>query len=116
MTGHGYGVPADALARNKPRYGDPLSYETGRFAEVDDEALDGVRTHLDVAAIVDQMSADLRQHPDEWENHTLERFLDALAATLGALDSLHHNRDEVLPDPPTWKVIAEALVIASGYE
>jgi hypothetical protein len=67
-------------ARQNDRMSSP--YGTGRFAEV--SGLDQVATHADVVTVVEQMLTDLRGHPDAWENHTLERFLDALAASLGA--------------------------------
>ena len=89
-------------------------YETGRFANVGD--LSQVSSHADVAQVAERMLADLRAHPDEWENPTLERFLDALAGSLEGLPSLYANRGEDFPEPPTWKIFAEALVSASGYE
>ena len=70
-------------------------YTTGRFAEVGD--LDRVAGHADVAQVVEQMLNDLRSHPSEWENPTLDRFLDALAASLGALPQLYTNRGETFP-------------------
>jgi len=90
------------------------AYDTGRFAKV--TGLNQVATHTDVAAIVEQMLADLRAHPTAWENHTLDRFLDALARSLRGLDGLYLNRGQHLPDPPTWKLLTEALIMASGYE
>ncbi len=89
-------------------------YETGRFANVGDLAQ--VSNHTDAAQVVQRMLADLRAHPTEWENATLERFLEALAASLKALPGLYANRGERLPEPPNWKVFTEALVMASGYE
>jgi hypothetical protein len=89
-------------------------YDTGRFADV--TGLDQVATHADVAGIVEQMLADLRAHPTDWENATLERFLDALAACLDGLPSRYTNQAEQLPDQPTWQLLAEVLVTASGYE
>ena len=62
------------------------------------------------------MLADLRAHPDEWENNTPERFLDALAASPAARPSAFNNRGERLPEPPTWQVFAEARLMAPGYE
>jgi len=90
------------------------SYETGRFARVGD--LSEVTSLTDVAEVVHQMLADLREHPTEWENHTLDRFLDALAAALEGLPSRYANRGQQLPNTTTWKILAEALVTASGYE
>lgn len=91
-------------------------YGTGRFAEVSDRDLATVHSHTDAARIVDQMRNDLRAHPDARENPTLERFLDALAASLNALEPLHTNRGEALPSQPTWKLLTDVLVMASGYE
>lgn len=88
--------------------------ETGRSAEVGE--LDQIASHNDVARVVDEMLNDLRQHPNEWENPTLEHFLDALSASLSALPHLYANQGESLPDQPTWKLLAEVLVMASGYE
>jgi hypothetical protein len=89
-------------------------YETGRFAEVGD--LSEVSSHTDVAQVAQRMLNDLRMHPDDWENPTLGRFLDALAASLEALPGLYANRGEHFPENATWKIFAEALVMASGYE
>ncbi|TDC37161.1 hypothetical protein E1211_11155 [Micromonospora sp. 15K316] len=89
-------------------------YDTGRFAEVTD--LDKVNSLPDVARVVEEMLNDLREHPADWENPTLERFLDALSASLDALPRLYASRGTALPDQPTWKTFAEALVMASGYE
>lgn len=70
-----------------------MAYESGRFADIDDETILDARTPHDVAAIVDRMSADLSQHPDEWDNHTLERFLDASPGCLA--DSTSFTATEV---------------------
>jgi hypothetical protein len=79
--------------------------EAGRFASVDPSR---VVTQHDAALLVETIVDDLRQHPDEWENHTLERFLDALAASLTSGPNW--------PEHPSWQVLAEALTMASGYE
>lgn len=55
-------------------------------------------------------------NPGAWEKHNLERFLDALAALTGSVDALMANRNEAVPDSPSWSLIAELLVGASGYE
>lgn len=90
------------------------SYGSGRFANVGD--LSQVSNNTDVALVAVRMLADLRAHPAEWENPTLERFIEALAASLEGLPGLYANRGERFPASPTWKIFAEALVMASGYE
>lgn len=80
-------------------------YETGRFANVDPSR---VVTRQDAALLVEAMVDDLRRHPDEWGNQTLERFLEVLVASLAS------GRD--WPEHLSWRLPAEALTVASGYE
>jgi len=92
------------------------SFDTGRPADIDPDDLANVADHDDLARVIERMLADLRKHPGEWENNTLERYLDALAAQLQALPALYSNLGEPLPDQPTWRVVAEILLGATGYE
>ncbi|HEV7755584.1 MAG TPA: hypothetical protein VGO94_06955 [Mycobacteriales bacterium] len=75
-----------------------------------------VETREDAARTVRAMLADLQKHPGAWENPTLERFLEALAASITDLDAAYTARGERLPDQPTWRTVAELLVMASDYE
>jgi hypothetical protein len=88
-------------------------YETGRSADVD---VSNVATRGDVIDVIVAVRQDLRDHPNSWENPTLDRFLDALAASLAGIESGYRNRGEALPEQPTWRLVAELLVTASGYE
>jgi hypothetical protein len=92
------------------------SYETGRFTKIGRAELRTVASADDVAAVVERMRNDLHEHPGEWENHTLERFLDALAACLTAQRQLYTNMGEQYPATAEWRLFAEALVAATGYE
>jgi hypothetical protein len=92
------------------------SWDTGRAAAVEWSRVDAVETRQDVVAIVEAMLADLQAAPDDWENGTVQRYLEALAATLNALDRLYANRGEPIPATATWRQVAQALVMASGYE
>jgi hypothetical protein len=88
-------------------------YETGRPARVD---ISMVTTREDAVRVVAAMVQDLRDHPDAWENCTLDRFLEALASSMEDVESGYRNRGEVLPAQPTWPLVAELLVMAAGYE
>jgi hypothetical protein len=90
-----------------------LVCETGRRANVD---ISKVTTREDAVRVVAAMVQDLRDHPDAWENCTLGRFLEALAASMEGVESGYRNRGEVLPAQPTWALVSELLVMATGYE
>lgn len=47
----------------------------------------------------------------EWENGTLDRFLDGLAAFAEA-----RVADRGDQEAPTWELFAEMIVAATGYE
>lgn len=91
-------------------------YEAGRFAAVSRDDLQDVASPADVAQVVARMLDDLRAHPAEWENATLERFLDALSHCLAAQPQLYANLGQQYPSTAEWRLFAEALVAATGYE
>jgi hypothetical protein len=103
--------PAEAF-----RHVDPASgYSTGRTADAGD--LERVATREDLRRFVAQMHADyVESGVLEWENATLERFLEALTRYLGDLDGYFRNRGEPVPDQPDWHLVALLLIAASGYE
>lgn len=106
------GFPAEAaVVADDGRMSEP--YETGRAAEVD---VSTVTSREDVVDVIHAMVNDLRKHRDDWGNTTLESFLDALATSIEDLDQGYADRGEVVPDQPSWKLVAELLVTASAYE
>lgn len=87
--------------------------QAGRLAQVD---LDGVVSRDDIVDVLRTMINDFRKNPDAWENTTLDNFLDGFAAAIEGLDQTYAERGEVAPSQPSWQLIAELLVAASGYE
>jgi hypothetical protein len=50
--------------------------------------------------------------PGEWENATLERFLDGLAAVSRARVA---DSDAAVQEVPTWQLFAQLVAAATGY-
>jgi len=88
-------------------------YDTGRPAEVETSH---VATPDDLAGVIHAMVNDLRKHKDDWANTSLDTFLDALATTVEDIEQTYAARGEAVPDQPSWRLFAELLVAASGYE
>jgi hypothetical protein len=80
------------------------------------DQLDAVRTREDLAGFVLALREDLRSHPNEWENDTLDRFLEAFAAWCVDLVGYFHNRGENVPEQPDWNLVGHMLIAASTYE
>jgi hypothetical protein len=87
-----------------------VTRETGRNTSADPSA---VATRDDFANFLDAVLADFRSAGEsEWENATLERFLDGFAASSSARQVFHRGDQET----PTWRLFADMIVAATGYE
>ena len=79
-------------------------------------ALAAVRTHTDLASLVERLVDDLAARPDGWENADLASYLTALAAWLRDSEGWYRNRGEAVPESPDWRTLGEALLAARVYE
>lgn len=90
-------------------------WQTGRFAHVDGAAQ--VASRQDVERVIAQMRADLAERGSrEWENPTLDRFLEALEAVLDGLPGHLACQGKAEATQPDWALLAHILVAATGYE
>ena len=85
-------------------------FETGRRTNVDTSS---IATRADLAEFLEKVLADFRTGGGEaeWENATLDRFLDGLAAFAGARV---WDRDD--QETASWRLFAEMIAVATGYE
>jgi hypothetical protein len=75
-----------------------------------------VQTRDDLASFVSALRDDLLQHADEWENPTLDRFLDAFSAWCGDMPGFFDRIGEAVPTQPDWSLIARMFLAAAMYE
>jgi hypothetical protein len=75
-----------------------------------------VHNRIDLAAYVAQLSRAAAIESDDWENPSLDRYLEALSAFIDGMDSDFINRGEPVPDEPNWAMIAKMLRAACFYE
>lgn len=80
------------------------------------EMVSHIKSREDFADFVEKLRQDLLMNPEGWENHTLERFLDAMSMWVSSMDSLYKNLGRELPLQPEWKTFAEILSAAVIYE
>ncbi|XXF77593.1 hypothetical protein P2318_31755 [Myxococcaceae bacterium GXIMD 01537] len=77
---------------------------------------EAVRSRDDLVRFIHALREDLQRDPGDWENPTLERFLEALAGWCEDMNGYYKGRGERVPEQPTWKVVADMLMAASMYE
>ena len=80
------------------------------------EARDSIKTRQDLGRFVLALRDDLLNNGDAWENPTLDRFLDALAAWIADMEGYFKNQNKVEPDQPDWSLVGQMLFAASIYE
>ncbi|TCJ22722.1 DUF7660 family protein [Nocardioides jejuensis] len=76
------------------------------------EVPSGIATRDDLGEFILRVLDDLRGGGSaEWENNTLERFLDGMSAFTLARVVERAGQDE-----PSWQLFAEIIAAATGYE
>lgn len=78
--------------------------------------IDSISTKEDFADFVSGLREELANNPDEWENQTLDRFLDAMESWIRMIDAYSKNTGDVEALSPSWKTFAKILCAAKVYE
>jgi hypothetical protein len=75
-----------------------------------------IETREELIAFLSLLRRDLAKNSGQWENSTLESYLEAVQAVLTDWRGRFINRGEPVPEVPSWRLIAEMLLAASVYE
>ncbi|MFF7714760.1 hypothetical protein [Streptomyces sp. NPDC007988] len=77
---------------------------------------DEVTSRQDLALHIRRLRSDLLKRSDQWENATLESYLEAMAAWIEAAPHWYRSRGEEMPAEAEWTYFAQALSAAVVYE
>jgi hypothetical protein len=80
------------------------------------EAVQNIKNRNDLACFIKLLLDDFKNNENEWENVTLERYLESMSAWLVDSDGLSSNLGKELPKQPDWNTIGEILLAAKYYE
>jgi len=68
-------------------------------------------------SFLDLLRQDFLHNPDEWENKTLDTFLEALGAYANNIQGYYDNTGQkVNADEPSWQTFADIFKGATMYE
>ncbi|MFJ4920145.1 hypothetical protein [Streptomyces sp. NPDC088725] len=70
----------------------------------------------DFVAFLHDLRRDFEQRGGEWENATLDRFLEGMASWVASSDGWYRNFGRELPPGGDWTFFARALMAARIYE
>lgn len=81
------------------------------------ERAEQIGSRSDFCTFTRELLENFRQHPDEWENASLEDFLRALAGFAENMDGYYSNIGATIDcDVPNWRIFADMLLAARVYE
>lgn len=80
------------------------------------EKIEFVQSSADLSAFVEELRLSLAHSEEDWENITLDHYLDAMGRWLGSVEQLCKNTSKELPSDVPWSLFAEILFAASIYE
>jgi len=80
------------------------------------EKVEDVKSREDLIKFINQLRFDLQINKGEWENVTLEDYLEAMEAWVNDMDGYYLNVNQPVPKQPSWKTIADILYASSMYE
>jgi hypothetical protein len=78
--------------------------------------MDQIQTKEDLADFIGGLKAEFLRSPQEWENKTLEGFLEAMEAWVIVIDSYAKNMGDAEVLTPSWKTFAKILCAGKVYE
>lgn len=80
------------------------------------EKVESVSNRKDLIAFVKYLRTDLETNRSKWENITIEDYLEAMEGWLTDMESYYSNTNQIMPNQPSWKTIADILYASSMYE
>jgi hypothetical protein len=81
-----------------------------------DEIVESIDSREGLERITRLLLGDLRRNSDEWENPTLDRYLEALAEVISSAETIYKNMERKTPVEPSWRLFGELLLAARYYE
>ena len=80
------------------------------------EQVKAIETRDDFVVFMQNLLRDRCQYPEQWENASLEAYLEAIAAWVQDMDGYEGNRGESFTKQLTWRDLGEILLAARVYE
>jgi hypothetical protein len=80
------------------------------------ERIAAINSQQDLADFVDALCSDLAVNRGQWENKTLERYLEAMGAWIRSMDGYYKNTGQPPVEVPSCRTLADILYAAKIYE
>jgi hypothetical protein len=78
--------------------------------------VESINSREELEQFARMLLADLRQNSEDWENPTLDRYMEALAEVISSAETVYENLGRKTPIEPSWRLFGELLLAARYYE
>ncbi len=78
-------------------------------------AAESVKSREDLIEFINQLRMDLKNNKNEWNNITLEDYLNAMESFVNDMYEHYLETNQILPKQPSWENIALTLLASSMY-
>lgn len=78
--------------------------------------IEHIDTKNDLANFIGELRSNLISNPADWENPSLDRYLEAMEAWIKSMDSYKENTGDMDVMRPNWRTFAKILYAAKVYE
>lgn len=77
---------------------------------------ESVKSRNDFIEFVELFNKDYREHREDWQNVSLDTFLEGLGGFARDMGGYYKNRGEIIDvDVMTWRMAAQMLLAATVY-
>lgn len=81
------------------------------------EQAEAIQSKADFFAFLQLLLRNYREHPDEWENSSLESVLEAMGGFVSGIEDYYASIEaDVDLNRPGWRVFADILLASRVYE
>jgi hypothetical protein len=75
-----------------------------------------VETREEFCEFVKELFANFQQHPEEWENNSMDAYLEGIGLFAKSMDGYYRNIGERIDcDTASWRIFADILLAARVY-
>ena len=80
------------------------------------KTINGIKDKKDFLEFLEFLVDDLKNNSNEWENKSLESYLNAIASWVEDMEGYYLNNNLPIPENINWRVFADILIAAKMYE
>jgi hypothetical protein len=78
--------------------------------------IENIATKEDFLRFMELLIDNFRNNPDDWENKSLENYLESIQSWVEDMDGYYKNNNIQTPESISWNFFANVLYAAKIYE